>query len=63
MRFCLLIRNALDGCGRILLFHVHSMVRSGAISVCGELVALVGYIPGVEIKTDANRRRVDLHVK
>ena len=28
--------------------------------VCGELAALVGYIPGVEIKTDAKTRRVDL---
>ena len=28
--------------------------------VCGELAALVGYIPGVEIKIDAKTRRVDL---
>ena len=31
--------------------------------VCGELPALVGYIPGVEIKTDAKTHRVDLRVK
>ena len=31
--------------------------------VCGELPALVGYIPGIEIKTDAKNRRVDLRVK
>ena len=31
--------------------------------VCGELPALVGYIPGVEIKADAKNRRVDLRVK
>lgn len=30
--------------------------------VCGELAALVGYIPGVEIKTDAKARVVDLRV-
>ena len=31
--------------------------------VCGELAAIVGYIPGVEIKTDAKTRRVDLRVE
>ena len=31
--------------------------------VCGELAALVGYIPGIEIKTDAKTRRIDLRVK
>lgn len=31
--------------------------------VCGELVSLVGYIPGVKIKTDAKKKRVDLEVK
>ena len=30
--------------------------------VCGELAALVGYIPGVEIKADAKARVVDLKV-
>ncbi len=30
--------------------------------VCGELAALVGYIPGVEIKTDAKARVVELRV-
>lgn len=30
--------------------------------VCGELAALVGYIPGVEIKADAKARVVDLRV-
>ena len=37
--------------------------RAKSPVVCGELSALVGYIPGVEIKTDTNMRRVDLHVK
>lgn len=46
-----------------MLFPVRSMVRSGAIPVCGELAVLVGYIPGVEIKVDAKTRRVDLRVK
>ena len=31
--------------------------------VCGELAAIVGYIPGIEIKTDAKARRIDLRVK
>ena len=31
--------------------------------VCGELAAIVGYIPGVEIKTDVKARRIDLRVK
>lgn len=30
--------------------------------VCGELPALVGYIPGVEIKVNDSRRRVDLEI-
>ena len=34
--------------------------RKNAGIVCGELPALVGYIPGVEIKTDAKRRTVNL---
>ena len=37
--------------------------RAKSPVVCGELSALVGYIPGVEIKTDANKRRIDLRVK
>ena len=31
--------------------------------VCGELAALVGYVPGVEIKVDPKARRVDFIVK
>ena len=31
--------------------------------VCGELAAIVGYIPGIEIKADAKACRVDLRVK
>ena len=28
--------------------------------VCGELAALVGYIPGVDIRTDMKKKRVDI---
>ena len=31
--------------------------------VCGELAALVGYIPGVEITTDAKTNTIELKVK
>ena len=37
--------------------------RAKSPVVCGELSALVGYIPGVEIKTDVKNRRIDLRVK
>ena len=37
--------------------------RAKSPVVCGELSALVGYIPGVEIKTDVKSRRIDLRVK
>ena len=30
--------------------------------VCGELAAMVGYIPDVEIKTDAKAHRIDLRI-
>ena len=36
--------------------------RAKSPIVCGELPALVGYIPGVEIKTDEKKHRVDLRV-
>ncbi len=41
------------------------MFRAGAKSpvVCGELPAVAGYIPGVEIKTDDKRRVVELRVR
>ena len=31
--------------------------------ICGELVALVGYIPGVEVATDGKKQRVDITVR
>ena len=37
--------------------------RAKSPVVCGELSALVGYIPGVEIKADVKNRRIDLRVK
>ncbi len=37
--------------------------RAKSPIVCGELAALAGYIPGVEIKTDENAKRVDISVK
>jgi len=37
--------------------------RTKSPIVCGELAAIVGYIPGVEIKADAKAHRVDLRVK
>ena len=41
------------------------MYRARAKSpiVCGELVSLVGYIPGVEMKTDKKKKRVNLDVR
>ena len=34
--------------------------KKNAVVVCGELAALVGYIPGVEIKTDEAKHRLDI---
>ena len=41
---------------------IYGVGRKNAKIVCGELAALVGYIPGVEIKADAKARVVDLKV-
>lgn len=37
--------------------------RAKSPIVCGELISLVGYIPGVDMKTDEATKRVDLTVK
>ena len=41
---------------------IYGVGRKNQKVVCGELAALVGYIPGVEIKADAKARVVDLKV-
>ena len=41
---------------------IYSVGKKNAATVCGELAALVGYIPGVAIKTDTKARRLDLTV-
>jgi hypothetical protein len=41
---------------------IYGVVKKNQKVVCGELAALVGYIPGVEIKADAKARVVDLKV-
>ena len=42
---------------------VYGVGRKNAKVVCGELAALVGYIPGVEIKVDDRKHSVDIAVK
>ena len=37
--------------------------KKNAVTVCGELSALVGYIPGVEIKADEKNRAIHLSVR
>jgi len=41
---------------------IYSVGKKNSAVVCGELAALVGYIPGVEIKTDVKARRIDIEV-
>lgn len=41
---------------------IYGVGRKNQKVVCGELAALIGYIPGVEIKADAKARVVDLKV-
>ena len=42
---------------------IYSVGNKKTVSVCGELAALVGYIPGVEITTDAKTNTIELKVK
>ena len=42
---------------------IYSVGKKNSAIVCGELAALVGYIPGVGIKTDAKTKRVEISVK
>ena len=42
---------------------IYSVGKKNAAIVCGELAALVGYIPDVGIKTDAKTKRVEISVK
>ena len=42
---------------------IYSVGKKNAAIVCGELAALVGYIPDVDIKTDAKTKRVEISVK
>ena len=41
---------------------IYSVGKKNAAIVCGELAALVGYIPGVSIKTDTTTKRLNLEV-
>ena len=41
---------------------IYSVGKKNAAIVCGELAALVGYIPGVSIKTDTKTNRLNLEV-
>ena len=41
---------------------IYSVGKKNAAIVCGELAALVGYIPGVSIKTDTKTKRLNLEV-
>ena len=41
---------------------IYPVGKKNAAIVCGELAALVGYIPGVSIKTDTKAHRLDLTV-
>jgi len=42
---------------------IYSVGKKNAAVVCGELAALVGYIPGVEIKTDDARKSILIKAK
>ena len=42
---------------------IYSVGKKNAAIVCGELAALVGYIPDVGIKTDAKTKRVEITIK
>ena len=42
---------------------IYSVGKKNAAVVCGELAALVGYIPGIEIKTDAAGKSVFIKTK
>ena len=42
---------------------IYSVGKKNAAIVCGELAALVGYIPDVGIKTDLKTRRVEISLK
>ncbi len=42
---------------------IYSVGKKNAAIVCGELAALVGYIPDVDIKTDAKTKRVEIATK
>ena len=42
---------------------IYSVGKKNAAIVCGELAALVGYIPDVDIKTDAKTKRVEITLK
>ena len=41
---------------------VYGVGRKNAKAVCGELISLVGYIPGVDMKTDTKKKVIELTV-
>ena len=41
---------------------IYSVGKKNSAIVCGELAALVGYIPGVSIKMDTKTKRINLEV-